>query len=67
MKKLYTENGFLSVDGDDNFCQFLDKEILVLLNEAKNENEIRLISSLIIKRVGDIVADRVSILKKSGK
>ena len=59
MSKLYKENGFLSEYGEDTFSQYLDKEINVLLNSAKNENELRLIGSLIYKRVGDILADRI--------
>lgn len=65
MSKLFKENGFLSEYGDSTFQQYLDKEISVLLNGAKSESELRLIGSLIVNRVGNMVADRVVDLNKN--
>lgn len=65
MSKLYKENGFLSEYGDSVFSEYLDKEVNVLLNSASNENELRLIGSLIAKRVGDIVSNRIIIKSKN--
>lgn len=59
MSKLYTENGFLSEEGKMLFKELLDGKIATLLRQAKDENELRLIGSLIHKRVGDLVADAV--------
>jgi len=55
--KLYKENGYLSEIGEDTFKQYLDKEIQLLLNNAADVGELRLIGSLIQKRVGDLVSD----------
>lgn len=55
--KLYKENGYLSEFGEKTFKLFLDKEIESLLKESKSESELRLIGSLIQKRVGDLVSD----------
>jgi len=62
--KLYTDTGFLSQHGEMAFSMFLDKEVAHLLNAAKTESELRVIGSLICKRVQDKVSDRVSDLKK---
>lgn len=59
MNKLYTESGFLSSYGEDVFRQYLDQEITILLNGVKTEYELRIIGSLIQKRVGDLIADRI--------
>jgi hypothetical protein len=67
MSKLYKDNGFLSEYGDEVFREHLDKEFTILLNSAKDENEARLISSLIMKRIGDITSHFVMKLKKSDK
>lgn len=64
MKKLFTESGFLSDFGEGNFAQFLDGEILHLLNEANSEDEIRIIGSLIQHRVGNLIADQILKKKK---
>lgn len=57
MNKLYTENGFLSTEGDRVFKEILDGKISILLNQAENENELRLVASLIHKRISDMVSD----------
>lgn len=62
--KLYKPNGFLSECGESVFKDHLDKEINNLLSQAENEAELRLIGSLIINRVGNMVADRVVDLNK---
>lgn len=67
MSKLFTENGFLSDSGKDTFAQFLDKEIVMLLNSAESESELRLIGSLIMQRVGNLTADYVLKLKNERK
>lgn len=59
MSKLYTENGFLSEEGKRVFKEILDGKIASLLRQAEDENELRLIGSLILKRVGDLVSDAV--------
>ncbi len=58
MEKLFKENGYLSENGELVFDAFLDKAILMLLNGAESESELRLIGSLIQKRVGDAVSDQ---------
>jgi hypothetical protein len=60
MNNLFTENGFLSDIGKETFSQILDKEINILLNDAKSENEARLITSLIYQRIGNITADYIA-------
>lgn len=64
MSKLYKENGDISPYGDDTFSTYLDKEVKVLLNDATSENELRLIGSLIQKRVGDIVSNAIQTKNK---
>ena len=59
MSKLYKENGFLSDEGERVFKEILDGKIVALLKQAESENELRLIGSLIHKRVGNLVADAV--------
>lgn len=59
MEKLFKENGMLSAAGEDNFAQFLDGDIIVLLNDAEDESELRLIGSLIQQRVGKLVTDAI--------
>lgn len=62
--KLYTDTGFLSNRGEMTLSMFLDKELAHLLNEAKSESELRIIGSLLCKRVQDKVSERISDLKK---
>ena len=64
MSKLFKENGFLSEFGENTFETYLDEEIHGLLNKAESESELRLIGSLIMQRVGTIVANRVLDLNK---
>ena len=61
--KLFNESGNLSDIGKDTFEQYLDKEIKILLNSATTENELRIIGSLIHKRVGDYVTNYIQKLK----
>jgi hypothetical protein len=62
--KLFRSNGFLSEFGEQSFQDYLDQRIHFLLtNGAESESEIRLIGSLIMNRVGNIVADHVAALK----
>lgn len=56
MKKIFTENGFLSDDGEKAFSESLDERIKSLLSSAEDVNELRLIGSLIQKRVGDLTS-----------
>jgi hypothetical protein len=62
MSKLFTEAGFLSDEGKRVFKEVLNGKISMLLKQAKNENELRIIGSLIQQRVGELtttaVADR---------
>lgn len=62
--KLYKPNGFLSECGESVFRNHLDKEISSLLSQAESEAELRLIGSLIMNRVGNMVADRAVDLNK---
>lgn len=62
--KLFRQNGFISECGESTFQAYLDKEIKILLNQAENETEARIIGSLIANRVGNMVADRVADLNK---
>ena len=59
MNNLFNEKGDLSDNGKDIFEISLDKEIQILLNGAENENELRIIGSLLCKRVGDMVSNAV--------
>jgi len=59
MSKLFTEAGFLSDEGRRVFKETIDKNISMLLGNATNENELRLIGSLIHQRVGQMVTDRL--------
>ncbi len=59
MDKLFKENGFLSEEGERVFKELLDGKIATLLKQGNSENEIRLIGSLIQKRVGDAVSNAV--------
>lgn len=63
--KLFKENGMLSAYGEETFARFLDGEILTLLNAAEDESELRIISSLIMQRVGNLTADRITVKKKA--
>lgn len=62
--KLYNEQGNLSDYGEDCLSQYLDKEIIMILNDAKSETELRIIGSILSKRVNDLVSNRVRQLKK---
>ena len=64
MNKLYKENGFLSEYGKGNFEKYLDKEVKMLLKTGDSENEINLIGSLIMKRIGDLIFDQIQSKKK---
>ncbi len=64
MSKLFKENGFLSEDGEKIFKETLDPQISALLKQGQNENEIRLIASLIHKRVGDAAANLIQAKKE---
>jgi hypothetical protein len=55
MTKLYNDNGLLSDYGKDVFSS-LDREINLLLYLAEDQNELRIIGSLIKKRVGDLIS-----------
>ena len=59
MSKLFTEAGFLSDEGRRVFKETIDRNISMLLVNATNENELRLIGSLIHQRVGQMVTDRL--------
>lgn len=63
MTKLFNENGFLSEYGAESFKQ-LDDEINVLLNSANDETELRLIGTLIQKRVGDAISNKAQAKKE---
>jgi len=60
MKKIFTDNGFLTEEASEDFESYLDKEINILLNQALTENEARVIGSLICKRVQDKVLERIT-------
>ena len=60
MSKFFTDNGFLSEYGKEDFEMYLDKEINIILNTTKNENELRILGSLICKRVQDKVLEHIT-------
>jgi hypothetical protein len=62
--KLFKQNGFLSEFGEEAFQDYLDQRVHFLLNTAESESELRLIGSLIMNRVGNMIADRVTALNK---
>ena len=61
--KLFDEKGNLTPYGKELFSIHFDREVQLFLNHAENENDLRLIGSLIHKRVGDLVSE--NILNKS--
>ena len=65
MSKLFTEAGFLSDEGKRIFKEVLNDKISMLLKQASNETELRIIGSLIQQRVGEMVASAVSDRKEN--
>jgi len=59
MKKLFTESGFLSEEGKKAFSQLLDPHLESLFRNLQDENEIRIVGSLVQKRVGDFIYDKI--------
>lgn len=64
MKKMYKENGMISAEGERIFQEILDSKIAVILKQAENETELRILGSLIASRVGDAVADRAQAMQQ---
>ena len=60
MSKLFTEAGFLSSEGNRVFKEVLDSKIKMLLSQASNEQELRIISSLILQRVGEMTSTAIT-------
>lgn len=71
MSKLFSEAGFLSDEGKRVFKEVLNGKISMLLKQATNETELRIIGSLIQHRVGEMTTsaivdrkDKMAILQK---
>lgn len=59
MSKLFNEAGFLSDEGQRVFREVLDGKVKMILCQAANETELRIIGSLICQRVGNLVANNI--------
>jgi hypothetical protein len=62
--KLYKENGCLSEVGELTLKKYFDGGLRLILNAAESEAEVKLLGSLIQKRVGDLVFDYSLKLKR---
>lgn len=67
MNKLFNGSGFLTKEAEDMVSAFLDPEIQNFLSRAKDEQEMRVIGGLIMKRVGDLVLKNVSDMNQKAK
>lgn len=54
-KKMFTENGFLSEEGERVFSEIIDSKISTILKQAKNDDELRILESLLKNRIGEAV------------
>ncbi len=63
--KLFNEQGFLNEDGKKYFRAHLDESIDCLLINAKSEDEIRILGSLISNYVGNIISNKINELNRS--
>lgn len=59
MSKLFKENGMISEEGERVFQEILDSKIAVILKQAENETELRILGSLIMGRVGNAITDQI--------
>jgi len=59
MNKMFKENGSISEEGERVFKEILDSKIDMILNQASNKQELRIIGSLIYSRIGDAIADKI--------
>lgn len=59
MKKMFTENGLLSEEGSRVFKEILDGKINTILSQAENVAELQILGSLLHKRIGDAVSEKI--------
>jgi len=55
--KLFTENGFLSPEGERVFKEMLDAKVRTIINSAEGETEIQIVGSLLQQRIGNLVSE----------
>jgi hypothetical protein len=64
MNNLYNENGFLTEAGKKYLENHFDSHVKTLLAYSADEQEINIFASLLMKRVGDLVAEHKATVKE---
>lgn len=58
--KIYNDQGFLTLEGQQIFSELLDQPVMKILNHCQSEQEVRTLGALLSKRIGDLVSYRIT-------